>query len=127
MEIFNSLTKKLKIIFASLAVVALVGIISTGVLWSKVNRLENPAEATADEIQSLVKDIGRLIVLPEDEVPTLATVSDPSKLTGQPFFQKALTGDKVLIYATSRKAILWRPSTHKIIEVSPLNVSPTAQ
>jgi hypothetical protein len=63
------------------------------------------------------------MVLP-DEQPTLASVTDKSKLSDQPFFQKAENGDKILIFVQSRKAILYRPSIKKIIDVAPIQTLP---
>ena len=73
------------------------------------------------EIADLVKKVGRLMVLP-DEVPTLATVSDPDKLKDQKFFINAHKGDKVLIFSTAQKAVLYDPTQDKIIEVAPVNL-----
>lgn len=67
--------------------------------------------------------VGKLIVLPEDEDPTIATVSNLAELKGQPFFANATVGDKVLIYARAKKAILYSPLQHKIVEIAPLNTS----
>jgi hypothetical protein len=75
------------------------------------------------EIKDVVKKVGKLMVLPEGEEPTLATVSDPSKLKDQPFFKNAQLGDKVLLYTKAQKAILYRPTLNKIIEVAPINLS----
>ena len=75
-----------------------------------------------DEVQSLVKKVASHIELPKDEEPTVATVSDKTRLAQQPFFVNSEDGDKVLIYVKGRKAILYRPSTNKIIEVGPINV-----
>ncbi len=66
--------------------------------------------------------VGRLIVLPEDEVPTIATVTDLEALQGQPFFANAKLGDKVLIFAKAGKAILYDPVEQKIVEVAPVNL-----
>ena len=41
-----------------------------------------------------------------------------SKLKAQPFFAKAQDYDQVLIFEKAKKAILYRPSTNKLIEVA---------
>lgn len=88
--------------------------------------LKQPAAVSQGETGKIVALVGTLMQLPKNEDPTIATVSDKEKLKGQPFFNNAENGDKVLIYTKSKKAILYRPSINKIIEVSFLNfgVSP---
>lgn len=83
--------------------------------------LKNPTEAAQAEVKTLMERVGKLIELPNEE-PTVATISDKEKLKDQPFFAKSENGDKVLIYTQARKAILYRPSTNKIIEVSTVNL-----
>src|SRR3989344_9582877 len=79
--------------------------------------LQNPTEAAKVETQSLVSRVGKLIELPKEEV-TVATVIDAIKLKEQPFFAQSQNGDKVLIYTQTRKAILYRPTANKVIEVA---------
>lgn len=77
---------------------------------------------------ALISQIGKLIVLPSGEQPTIATVSDVGKLKGQQFFAHARNGDKVLIYSKAQEAILFDPVADKIVEVGPITltqVSPT--
>ncbi len=75
------------------------------------------------ESYEVVEAVGKLIELPEGEVPTVATVTQESKLLDQPFFVAAETGDKVLFYPQARKALLYRPSNNKLIEVTSLVVT----
>lgn len=75
------------------------------------------------DLQDLTQKVGLLYELPPNETPKVATVSDKTKLLDQPFFQNAQEGDKVLLFYQAKKAILFRPSTNKIIEVAPLNVA----
>lgn len=93
----------------------------------QANQTDPPADSQK-EVNALIAQVGKLIILPQNEIPTVATVSDPEKLKGQAFFINALQGDKVLIYSTAKKAILYRPSAKKIIEVAPINLgtSPTS-
>jgi len=93
--------------------------------------LKEPGKAAQKEIDDLVKKVGKIFMLPSDETPTVATVSDEEKLSGEAFFAKAKNGDKILIYTTAKKAILYRPSINKVIEVAPVTaektVSPTVK
>ncbi|MEK7594957.1 MAG: hypothetical protein AAB436_04950 [Patescibacteria group bacterium] len=89
-------------------------------------RLNDPNTANQQVINAVVKKVSHLMLLPTDEQPTLATISDASKTKGQPFFTNAKNGDKLLVFTNARKAILYRPSTNLIIEVAPLNVSPSS-
>ncbi len=84
--------------------------------------LKNPTLAAQQQTKELLNRLGMLIDLPKNETPTIATVSDVSKLKDQPFFVKAQNGDKVIIYTNAKKAILYRPSENKIMEVAPVNI-----
>lgn len=81
-----------------------------------------PEVSQQKEIERLVKEVGRIVDLPENEVPTLATVTNKGKLDSQPFFQRAENGDKILIYRTTSRAFLYRPSTKKLIDVTMINI-----
>jgi negative regulator of sigma E activity len=89
------------------------------------NKLKHPEVLAQQQTETLVDKVGRLVELPVGEKPTVATVSDVSKLSNQTFFANAKNGDKVLIYSTAKKAILYRPSTDKVINVAPLNINNT--
>jgi hypothetical protein len=84
-----------------------------------------PGAQNQNEAKDLVEAVKKLIVLPEGENPTIATVTDLEKLKGQAFFQNAQIGDKVLIYTDSKKAVLYRPSSNQIVEIAPLGLNST--
>lgn len=84
--------------------------------------LKNPNLVAQQQTDQLISAVGKLMELPKNETPTIATVSDVSKLKDQPFFALAKNGDKVLIYTNAKKAILYRPSENKIIDVAPVNI-----
>ncbi|MBP7007111.1 MAG: hypothetical protein KBB16_03570 [Candidatus Pacebacteria bacterium] len=78
---------------------------------------EAPKDVAQAEIDSITEKVGLLMDIPA-ESPTIASISDASKLRGQAFFAKAQNGDKVLIFNAAQKAVLYRPATNKIIEVA---------
>lgn len=94
-----------------------------GISWFAFSRdgERSPEQTTAEEANQLVQEVGRFMLLPEGETPTVATVTDPEKLKDQPFFENAVPGDKVLIYAQARKIILYNPQQKKIINVATLS------
>lgn len=87
----------------------------------------NPTITAQQEQQQLLDKVGKLTVLPTGETPTIATVTDITKLKDQAFFVNAVNGDKVLIYTQAKKAFLYRPSTNKIINIAPVNLGNSAQ
>ncbi|HCR36191.1 hypothetical protein A2130_03405 [Candidatus Woesebacteria bacterium GWC2_33_12] len=117
---------KFKIISIALVVLIFAGVAGGGYyFFNKYQEtkkiLENPEEAAKIETQKIVEKVGKLMELPSGE-PTIATVLDKEKLKDQAFFLKSENGDKVIIYAESKTAILYRPSTNKIIGFAPINL-----
>jgi hypothetical protein len=81
----------------------------------------NPQAIVQKQTQSLISAVGKLMQLPKGETPTVASVTDVAAAKKQSsFFNNAQNGDRVLLYVKSGEAILYRPSTNKIILVAPL-------
>lgn len=128
--------KKIKRLYIGLAIAFLViaiGSIFAGIQYKKLKdenaRLSNPQESAKVESDRLKKQVAALIDVPTDEEPTIATVSDANKAKEQSptFFANAKNDDRLLLYAKAKKAILYRPSTNKIIEISTVNVGGNQQ
>lgn len=117
--------KMVKITVISIAVVILLAAMgSAAYLWNENRKIkQDPNVIAKQETAQLVGKVGKLMDLPADETPSIATVTDKEKLKDQPFFANAENGDKVLIYAKAQKAILYRPASDKIIEVMPISFS----
>ncbi|HSE56759.1 MAG TPA: hypothetical protein VLB02_01595 [Candidatus Paceibacterota bacterium] len=104
--------------FAWILIVLVIALAGATTYFYKKSRA-NPAQ---EEAKDLAAEVGRIILLPADELPTVATVSDPEALKSQAFFADAKKGDKVLIYTNAKKAVLYDPVAKKIINVAPLNI-----
>lgn len=108
------------------AVAAFVALSISGAYW--YGRESNSPEArTERSVQETVDAVAKHMVLPEGEMPTVATVSDPAQLAAQPFFRNAKTGQKVLIYTKAGKAILYDPEIDRIVEAAQLSVDISSQ
>lgn len=127
-----SLPKKYLVVIGLVVFLLILAAIPAGYFYSRYKaaqfQLNNPTAAAKAQSAETVKKVGALILLPQGETPTVATVNDPAKLANQPFFGAALKGDILLLYTgTAKKAILYRPSTNMIINVAPLTIGNNAQ
>lgn len=82
------------------------------------------AESRAKAAEVLEK-VRALIEIPADSNPTVATIVDVEKLRAQnAFYAKAKNGDHLVL--TTKRAILYRESTNKIIDVAPVQIQQKA-
>lgn len=84
---------------------------------SQVTQSEN----SADENTSVIKNVGKHILLPKDVEPKVGKMVNIEQFKDDPFLSQAVVGDYVLFYpyqGRTLKAILWRPSEGKIVDVS---------
>ncbi|MFA6347831.1 MAG: LytR C-terminal domain-containing protein [Candidatus Paceibacterota bacterium] len=121
---FRKIISLKKLFLCILILCAIVGIGFGAYYYREYQTLKaNPNLEAEKEVKSLTATISKFMELPADETPTMATVLDKEKLKDQPFFSKAENGDKLLAYTKAMKAILYRPSTSKIIEVAPIYIN----
>ncbi len=120
----GSVSKKIVSIILVLIFLGLVG--STGYFFYQYQQLkkqyQNSSTAVSAQTQQIVDEVKKLMLLPKGEVPTVATITDVSKLRNQQFFVNATNGDKVLIYTNAKEAILYDPKENIIINVAPITL-----
>lgn len=119
-------TSKANIIISVVLVVIAVALAALTFFFYRQyqNIKKNPNQIAQAEIDAVTANIGRIIDLPKDETPTLATVQDKDKLKDQAFFAMAENGDKILIYTKSKKAIIYRPKDNRLVNVGPIVIDP---
>lgn len=89
-------------------------------LKSQVAKL-NTTTAAQTQSQEILQQVSQLMKLPSNETPTIIAVNNAAQAKKEsPFFANAENGDRVLLYIKSSIAILYRPSTNKIILVAPI-------
>ncbi len=112
-----------KILSLIVLILATVGTTGSVYYYKQYHNLKsNPNIEVQQEVDSLVAAVGKIMELPDDEKPTIATIQDVEKLKDQVFFIKAQNGDKLLAYSKALTAILYRPSSNKIISVGPISL-----
>jgi hypothetical protein len=124
----GSKKKGLKIGLVIVAVIAIAAVaISIYSVVQLQNAKKNPQKLIQQETKSLIEAVSKHIDVPRDEEPTVATVNDKDKLKDQPFFNNAQNGDKVLVFTKAKKAIIFRESEDRLINVGPLSIDQGAQ
>ena len=71
------------------------------------------------QAEVLTKRLQSTIKLP-DEKATLAMVTDKSKLDNSLLSADVENGDQILVFTQAKRAILYRPSLRKVINIYPL-------
>jgi len=85
------------------------------------------AQLSEKEIKSLVTKVSKLINIPE-ETPVVATILKADQLIAeQKFYAGSKDGDYLMVFPTAQKAIIYRESEDKLINVGPIVVDPAAQ
>lgn len=111
--------KKRKVVNIVILIVLLVPLGLAVYFYYQLHSLKNISSSeTNKEVKDIITKVSNIYLIPSNEEPTVATVSDPSILKDQSFFTQAEKGDKVLIFNKAGKAVLYRPSLNKIIEIT---------
>lgn len=113
---------------ASLIIIGvLIGVLITclyvqkyGIPFNLVSNIDSKANEERI-LKEIVGKVGKLIVLPKDEIPVTATITDANALIQkEPFYNGSENGDIVLMYQKALKAIIYSPSRNIIVNVGPV-------
>lgn len=111
-----------------LIIIAVIAICFCVFFYLKLNKIrvnDISSNIKQEEVKTLISKVSRLYLFPNNETPTIATVSDPKLLKDQAFFTQAEIGDNVLIFVKAGRAVLYRPSVDKIIEITAIKNNST--
>ena len=120
-------TKKNYLLPGLSILIALAGLGTAGYFYMQNQELRNnpqvSQEAQKNRAAEIKAKVAKLISVPADETPTLASVTDKEKLKDQPFFKDAQDGDQILIFPQAKKAIIYRESENRLINVGPIAIT----
>ena len=110
--------KRYKVVtLSALALVIVVGGVAVLAFY-----LQTPKTLTGEAaVKQAVTRVSKHYLLPSNETPALATVTDTSKLT-TPFLKQAKNGDQLLVYQGNKLAIIYRPSIDRVVAVGPVAI-----
>ena len=79
------------------------------------------SELNQKQTEELLAKIGKLIQLPSEKNPVVATINDVEVLAAtQDFYKDAHNGDKLLVFQNTRKAIIYDEDDNKLVNVGPI-------
>jgi hypothetical protein len=76
------------------------------------------------DLKSVESRVGKLMLLPKDEQPTLATVENKNSIKDKFLASHSKNGDRVLIYTKNQMVVIYRPSINKIAAVGTVTQDP---
>ena len=110
--------KRLKFLIV-LVLLALVG--GGAYAYFKYHSKASVEKRAQAETVRLVKEVRKVMILPETDVPAVFDIQDPVLLTSQQaFFAGAEKGDNLLVYPQLGKAIVYSPKRKMIVNVGPV-------
>lgn len=80
------------------------------------------AEVARKEAETVAAQAGKIVLLPEgEEIPEVLTINDAAlAIKEQPNLAGVVTGDKIILYVKSGKAIVYSPSRNIIVNILPV-------
>ncbi len=106
--------KRRGLVFSILALLLVVAIATSTLLFVKYRDAlhDNPQR----EREHILTTIRTVVQLPK-ETPGFSTVIDVSKLTNPILKKRAQNGDRLIIFAKSKRLVIYRPATGKVIDM----------
>lgn len=87
----------------------------------------HPELSQQEQASAVLAEVSKLIQVPNEQ-PTMARINDAaSAKKAQPFLVSAENDDILIIFPNAAEAILYRPSTNKLIAVGPVNTDTSGQ
>ena len=94
-------------------------------LTVQMNQVSGDTQQNREKAKAIVDQVRKLIDIPLDTEPTVATIVDVKKLQAQnSFYNKAKNGDYLIV--TPSRAILFSQAKNMILDVVPVQLEPSS-
>jgi flagellar basal body-associated protein FliL len=120
----RSLSQKLFLLLSYIVLALIVWMIAVWWTSNPERQLKMQQQKMEKDIEKTVVELSHIAILPKEEKPQMAILDKNVKKLAetQPFFADAIEGDKVLVYVKAGKAIIYRSSENKIVNIGPVGV-----
>jgi hypothetical protein len=122
---------------STLVAVGAVGILAGGgyfgyAQWQQFNSPDSVYKREAEVYKTTYEEMmdvaKKQTKIPSNEVPVLATVTDPAALDKSDFYKNAQKGDKIVMFKKNKIVLLYRPSKKQVLARAQLNfIEPTPE
>lgn len=119
----TSQSKKKRAVYASLVSIALFLLTAGGFSFWRIKSEGRGVRDDDPEVAVMMDRVAKVVALP-DERPTIAIVTDSTRLEQTSFFASAENGDRVIIFSGAGRAILYRPSTGAVLGETTVTAKP---
>lgn len=114
-----------------LPILLVLALLGAGLLYwnytqakEKLSVLTDPQQAnelSQEQTALLLEKVRKIAVLPDEDNPVVATINDVETLSSnQNFYKDANIGDKLIIFARARHAIIYDEKANRIVNMGPI-------
>lgn len=93
----------------------------------KLSTVQGQQELNKTQIEAILSEMRKLIVIPTGEDPAIATIVDIEQLKSSPFYKDAQNGDRVVLFNNAKKAYIYRPESKIIVNYAAFQPEEPAQ
>jgi hypothetical protein len=102
-------------IIAAVLVIAILGTF----IFLQQKRINDSGVAALEAAADTKAAVAKIMLLPEEEA-IVSEIDNAASVRNQAFFAQVEDGDKVLVFATAAKIVIFRPSTKQIVNAGPI-------
>lgn len=93
----------------------------------KLSTVQGQQELSKTQTQELLGEMRKIIIMPTNEDPVVATITDINQLKDKEFYKDAQNGDRVVVFANAKKAYIYSPERKLIVNVGAFQLDQKTQ